>query len=244
MRKSIFATVALALLLLVGCSSVPKGGLPTVWVIPEMKVRTTFEMKEGDLRALDVIKLCKEFNIALYDAFDGQVRVEKFSIYSKNKISEISAGVANIMEHTVWTDDFKCWPHGFPWGRPDYPQRFYTALHGWDRAGVFVHEFMHSWIGAFDEYERGDGTRSSCPKELAARTSYDACVMDLAFHSELCRPDNHNPDTEHGEQREMSCYEWAVKVIKEAGKATIQIPVKHMVGPRDPPEPTIEIHYD
>jgi hypothetical protein len=68
--------------------------------------------------------------------------------------------------------------------------------------------------------------------------------MDLAFHSELCRAENHNPDTEHGKERKMSCYEWAAEVIKASGKAVIQIPTERIVGPRNPPEPTIEIYYD
>jgi hypothetical protein len=56
-------------------------------------------------------------------------------------------------------------------------------------------------------------------------------------YSELCRPGIHNPITEQGQDRGMSCYEWIAKVMKDAGKGFWQIPRRHIPGPEDPITP-------
>ncbi len=56
-------------------------------------------------------------------------------------------------------------------------------------------------------------------------------------YSKLCRPGIHNPATEQGQTRGMSCYEWMAKVMKAAGKGAWQIPNRRIRRTTDPITP-------
>jgi hypothetical protein len=68
-------------------------------------------------------------------------------------------------------------------------------------------------------------------------------MYDTGTYSELCRPGIHNADTEQGQDREMSCYEWIVRVMNDAGKGYWQVPSSHIPGPEDPIAPKFAYNF-
>lgn len=228
----------LAILCLSGCATntLPTPTLPTnVWVVPVQKVRAQFDI--ADVAKLELLKkLCLEFNRKLYNATDGQIRIAKFIIYSKGAIGEYEPGVANIYDGPGNA-------YAINVGTPINPQPFYTPLvRGIDvyyAAGTFLHEWLHAWIGVWDEYEVYEGMPSSCPTSSMTM----ACVMYQSWRTELCRASDHNPNTEHGRLRGMSCYEWLVKVCHDHGVAELQVPPEPISGPFNPPASEIEIKW-
>lgn len=220
--------------------------LPKVWVVPELVIRMQADIAPNDPMWENVKKLAIEFNKRLYDAFDGQVRIEKIIIVNASQESEYKSGVGTV----IWTYYQPFVDRGVVGlgylGNPARPGHFWTTMYTDEKdlgrwASTMVHEWMHSWIGLGDEYRIGEERNVSCPKDPGIALRDDACVMDRSWlRRELCREKNHNNHTDQGESHGMSCYEYAAKIMREKGVANIKVPPVSIPGPTDPPDPVIE----
>lgn len=212
-------------------------GFATKWVIPEIRIKLDWDANASEARLQRARALCEAFNVRLFDATDAQCRVAKFTIYDKSRsLKKTDKGVGHIYE----TGETQ---HGHSSGRPNTPSHFHVRLPTGDsqkrqQAGTMFMEWCHSYTGTRDEYETIDGDAAKCPSSAPGRASSDACIMyQPGTYSKLCRPGIHNATTEQGQDREMSCYEWIVKVMKDAGKGTWQIPNRRILGTDDPIAP-------
>lgn len=227
---------------LLGCGILGIGSheqCPEVWVIPVQKIRFEGMLTPDDDRIDRIKDFLRDMNRLLYDVTDGQVRIARFELYNADGIASTTPGVGTMREIRANKG------LGIV-GRPKSPGYFQFSLHEHilERPyclGVAVHEWLHAWIGLRDEYEEADADRSHCPKEWVQRMQTDSCIMDSCWRTELCRTENHNPDTEQGTKNGMSCYEWLKKVVEEAGIGKVEIPSKVYVGPNDPPTPQIDL---
>jgi hypothetical protein len=59
--------------------------------------------------------------------------------------------------------------------------------------------------------------------------------------TELCRREDHNPNTEQGNVRGMDCYSWLRKVMLEAGHTEFRAPTARITGPTS--APTLQFVY-
>lgn len=204
--------------------------LPEVWAsdLP-IKVLWNASAAGGDLSTVE--NRLRGFNDRLYDCTDGQWRVGRFLLHdNRSELSDTDKGVGHI--HRTGTHG----AHGHADGRPNNPKHWEVNEN--DRIGIYLMEFLHSWTGLKDEYEVSqDGARTNCPADPALRRDSDACVMDDTdgTPTELCRPENHNANTEQGNVRGMDCYSWLRKVMHEAGKTKFQVPAGHISGPTSAP---------
>ncbi len=224
-------------------------GFATKWVIPEMRIKLEWNSSSTDPALRKVKNLCTAFNVRLFDATDGQCRVAKFSIYDKStSLSAQAAGVGNVYKSGT-INCIYCSQHGHSNGRPNNPSHVHVRLQPSNsqlrqQAGTMFMEWCHSYTGTRDEYETITGGSSSCPSSASVRAANDACIMyQTGSYSELCRPPIHNSNTEQGQDREMSCYEWIQKVMTEAGKGYWQVPSRHIPGPEDPIVPQFVYYF-
>jgi hypothetical protein len=205
--------------------------LPEVWasVVP---IRLMWKATAAGSDLNTVEQRLRDFNKRLYDCTDGQWRVGRFLIHDdRSELSPTGRGVGHI--HRTSTHG----PHGHAEGRPDDPEHW--EVNEGSTVGAYLMEFLHSWTGLKDEYERSQGgARTNCPATDVLRQSSNACVMDgtSGTPTELCRPDTHNADTEQGNVRGMDCYSWLRKVMHEAGFTGFQVPSTHIVGPTSAPK--------
>ena len=230
---------------LIGCGILgigSQGQLSEVWVVPVVKVRFEGTLTQGDER-LDRIKdFLKDWNARIYDLTDGQIRFAKIEIYNGDQIANTTPGLGTMRE----TQSNQGWGQI---GLPKMPGYYRFSLHESfiERSyciGVAAHEWLHAWIGFYDEYKDSDSS-SHCPEDWAKRMETDSCVMDNSWRTELCRHGSklHNKNTLQHEKRGMSCYEWLKKAVGDAGYGTIVIPDKFYCGPDDPPSPVIELKF-
>lgn len=215
-------------------------GFATKWVIPELKIKLDWDASLTGSKLERATDLCEAFNVRLFDATDGQCRVSKFSIYDAGQsLDATDKGVGHIYE----SDESQ---HGHRNGRPDNPEHFHVRLPSSDsemrqQAGTMFMEWCHSYTGCLDEYETSDNESAQCPESASVRSSSEACIMyDTGSYRKLCRPGIHNAETEQGETRGMSCYEWIKKVMEDADKGYWQIPDSRIDGTEDPISPQFE----
>lgn len=216
--------------------------LPRKWEAPTLYLRLPNEVKDGDKSIEYAVALCKEFAIRIYDATDGQVYVPRFVICNPSVVHERDEGMCNLFVNkgvTIYKNE------AYVSHNPiQHPGRFYCQI-PLDAgeinacAGIMLHEWLHTFVGLGDEYkhaqELGNIPTTSCP--LAE--SKESCVMtESRVRRELCRPENHNPDTDQGKE---SCYAKLSRLMFENRLAYISIPTKTIAGPFDPPTPKIEI---
>lgn len=248
----------LVLILATGCvpslNSTPNsyeqkvGKLPDKWETPALYVRLPAEAKEGDLSIEFAKKLCQEFAIRIYDVFDGQVYVPEFIIINPSLAKENASGMCNLFN---FGDIFRK-NEAYVGSPPLKPGYFYCQIptgFGKDeishRAGTMLHEWLHAHIGLGDEYKHkgdpGSDMNTSCPLNPNSERNLDdnCCIMYLSrSRRELCRPGNHNPDTDQGKE---SCYSYAARVLLENKLALITVPNKTVKGPTNPPTPRITL---
>ncbi len=170
------------------------------------------------------------FNDKLYECTDEQWRVGRFLIQdSRSELSPTGAGVGRI-HRTVHQ-----LPHGDAEGRPNRPE-YWDAKED-SQAGTYLSEFLHSWAGLKAEDRTGRGGETHCPLPKKGQR-VTPCVMDSALGApaQLCRPNNHNPNTEQGSVRGMDCYSWLDRVMREAGKQNFQVPSTAHSGPIKAPK--------
>jgi len=237
--------LALLALPLVGCGILgigSQGQLPEVWVIPVAKIRFEGTLTAGDERLQRIRDFLVDMNVRIYDLTDGQVRIAKFELYNGSQIPNTTPGIGTMREVP---SNQGLGIIGLP-GAPGYYQ---FSLHEsfLERnycVGVAAHEWLHAWVGVYDEYKDSDSS-SHCPKDWAKRMETDSCIMDNCWRTELCRHGSslHNGNTLQQEKRGMSCYEWLKKAVHDAGKGEIQIPGKYYCGPDDPPDPVIDLKF-
>lgn len=243
--------VWLLLLLMVGCTQplTPPPNisfeefqkLPRQWKAPVLYVRLPEEMEVGDIRIEYARALCKEFAIRLYDATDGQVYVPRFIICNPSLLNERDSGMCNLFKPGSLVYKNEAYIGTSP---IQHPGRFYceipTSVFSINAcAGIMLHEWFHTFVGLGDEYkhagELGNTVTTGCPKQY----SKDYCVMtESRVRRELCRPDDHNPDTDEGKE---SCWAKLARVLFENRIAYIHIPDKVVLGPLDPPTPQIDV---
>lgn len=220
--------------------------MPRKWEAPVLYVRLPEAAKEGD-KSIEMAKaLCKEFAIRLYDAFDGQVYISEFVIVNPSVLGEREEGMCNLFR----TGSLLYHNEAYVGNPPLHPGRFYCTIPEGDNyvqwcAGTMLHEWLHTFIGLGDEYKHagdpGSDMNTSCPLDPLSEKNLDenACVMYLSrTRRELCRPENHNPNTDEGKE---SCYAKAARVLFENRLAFIRVPTKTIKGPLDAPAPKITI---
>lgn len=212
---------------------------PEVWVVEDVPVRFWRKLDPDDDRPDRVVVLLKALNRRIYDATDGQVRVAKFTVYDTPQ-----RGPGNLGQGELHDAEEEIKGHA-SLGSPKLPGVWHFSLHEGDedlsqRAATAIHEWLHAYVGLWDEYRReADGTHSSCPKLWVERQLSEACTMYANNRSELCKKENHNPKTRQGERAAMSCYEWLAKIVQQDGKGLIKIPGEHYTGPSNPPDPVV-----
>lgn len=241
----------LAILLLfgmLGCttrelSHSPK--LPRRWEVPTIYVRLPYDMLAYDENVALVKVLCEEFAVRVYDAFDGQAVTLKFVICNPSTISERQPGVINLFQKGSTHRN-----EAFVGISPDHPGYAYvempTSLLTINRAaGTMVHEWLHAYLGLGDEYkkpgESGNNRSIDCPDDINSEhgVKTNACIMDHnESKRELCLPKDHNPGTDQGAE---SCYEHVARMLFEHHIALITVPTHTIMGPVDPPTPTIKM---
>jgi hypothetical protein len=216
---------------------------PSERLASDLNIKLDWVTGSEDLRLRKVERLLRAFNNRLYDTTDGQWRVGRFLIHDHNNaLAEEDAGVGHIAERSADGSP----NHGHAQGRPNRPEHFHFTMSNLDNtdesantfAGTFLMEFLHSWTGLKDEYETtAGGRRTSCPLRESDQFP-NSCVMYRTRDpniNELCRPENHNPNTEQGNTRGMDCYSWLVKVMKESGHRGFMVPCSYVAGPRSAP---------
>lgn len=214
-----------------------------VWA-SDLKIKLDWATSINDEQLQKVERALRAFNNRLYDATDGQWRAGRFFIHDANTaLGETDKGVGHFHERRSHTTP----NHGHAGGRPNDPEHFHvtmgTRLDNTDEsartfAGTFLMEFLHSWTGLKDEYEKtSGGARTQCPLN-PSRDFPNGCVMwktNDPTINELCRPENHNPNTEQGNVRGMDCYSWLVKVMGESGHPGFVVPRVYIPGPTNAP---------
>lgn len=218
-------------------------GYATKWVIPNIRIKLDWNTKKSEARLKRARALCEAFNVRLFDATDAQCRVAKFAIYDKSRsLKKTDKGVGHIYQ----TGESQ---HGHSSGRPNTPNHFHVRLPTGNsqmrqQAGTMFMEWCHYYTGTRDEYETADHDLAKCPSSALVRAASNACIMyRTGTLAKLCRPGIHNPTTEQGQDRKMSCYEWIAKVMKDANKGTWQIPNKRLLGTADPIAPKFEYRF-
>jgi hypothetical protein len=213
-----------------------------VWA-SDLKIKLDWVTNTGDTGLQKIERVLRAFNNRLYDSTDGQWRVGRFFIHDAgNSLDAEGKGVGHF--HATRVHDSP--NHGHAEGRPDDPEHFHATMGALQNtngsanrfAGTVLMEFLHSWTGLKDEYEvNAGGANTSCP--LAPVAAFpDACVMDQTRDpgiNELCRPQNHNCNTEQGNVRGMDCYYWLAKVMNESGHRGFIVPCSHIDGPANAP---------
>jgi hypothetical protein len=226
-----------------GLRTEPPAAPTRVWE-SDLNFKMDWAASTADTKLLKVERLLRAFNNRLSDATDGQWLVGRFFIQDANSTLEEEG---NSVGHIHEVRAHRSPNHGHADGRPNNPEHFHLAmanrLDNTDEsartfAGTMLMEFLHSWTGARDEYEvTSGGGRTRCP--LNASPDYpNACVMwktNDASVNELCRPENHNPNTEQGNSRGMDCYSWIAKVMRDAGHCGFIVPCNYVAGPASAP---------
>lgn len=242
--------LALLPLLLAGCGSFcgllglsSQERLPEVWVIPVLQIRFEGTLVPGDERIPKIRDFLVDMNARIYDLTDGQIRVAKIEIYNGSQKADSTPGIGTMRE--IQSNE--------GWGIigfPNAPGYYRFALHEgfMERSyciGVAAHEWLHAWIGIYDEYKKGNGSAAYCPEDGLVRLNTDSCIMYNSWRTELCRHGSkyHSTDTLQHEKRGMSCYEWLRKAMHDSGKGEIKIPDKFLGGPDDPPDPVVEYKF-
>lgn len=243
----------LIFILLAGCTPVPTFllpppvisyeefiKLPRKWEAPVLYVRLPADVKEEDLSIEYAVALCKEFAIRIYDASDGQIYVPRFIICNPSLLKERDDGMCNLFTPPSLLYRNEAYVGNSPML---HPGRFYCEIPRNageinECAAVMLHEWLHAFMGLGDEYkhagEIGNTVTTACPK------NYDkSCVMASSRSKrELCRPENHNPDTDQGKE---SCWSKISRLLFENRLAYVRIPEKAIDGPLNPPTPKIEV---
>lgn len=215
--------------------------LPRQWEAPTLYVRLPANVKYGDPSIEYATALCKEFAIRLYDATDGQVHISRFVIVNPSVMDERDEGMCNLFDKSsiIYKNEAYVSKDTIL-----HPGRFYCQMPNGpgeinESAGIMLHEWFHTFIGLGDEYKRagdiGNTVRTGCP--LKGRPEF--CVMtESRVRRELCRPENHNADTDQGKE---SCYAKLARLLLDNNLAYITIPKETILGPYNPPTPKINI---
>lgn len=201
----------------------------------DVPIRLMWQATEAGTDLSTVESKLVGFNNRLYDCTDGQWRVGRFFIHDdRSELSPTGRGVGHIHRSRSHV------PHGHADGRLNNPEHW--EVNESSTVGAYLMEFLHSWTGLKDEYEkRQNGPRTNCPETEAQRRSSNACVMDRTADppgdtaTELCRPNTHNPDTEQGHVRGMDCYNWLKTVMHDHGLTGFAVPPKKFAGPAKAP---------
>lgn len=220
--------------------------MPRKWEAPVLYVRLPEEVREGAFDIDMAKELCKELAIRLYDAFDGQVYIAEFVIVNPSLRGEREEGTCTLFK----TGSILYHNESYVGDPPMHPGRFYCTIPAGANyvawcAGTMLHEWLHTFIGLGDEYKHagdpGSDMNTSCPLNPNSEKNLEenSCVMYLSrSRRELCRPQNHNPDTDQGKE---ACYTKAARVLFENQLAFIRVPTKVMKGPLDAPTPKITV---
>ena len=239
------AFLAILVLPLIGCGLLgigSQGQLPEVWVVPVLQIRFEGTLVPGDGRLPKIRDFLADMNARIYDLTDGQVRIARIELYNGSQKPDTTPGIGTMRE--VQSNEGT----GII-GLPNAPGYFRFSLHEsfMERSyciGVAAHEWLHAWVGLYDEYKKTGGA-AYCPENGLVRLETDSCIMYNSWRTELCRHGSkyHSTATLQHEKHGMSCYEWFKKAVHDAGYGEITIPDKFYCGPDDPPDPAIEYRF-
>lgn len=229
-------------------------------------VQRTWAMSDGDLVVRQLIvgldwvpsdseyevvcDLMRGFNDRLYDATDGQIRVQEFVIaigptYSEPDQHALMEGPGSVHIHRRWEG-----PIGEPGrehehsasaaglghgnGRPAAPMHAHLGYEFIERmgadsyAGAALMEFLHSWTGLLDEYEIQPG--DSCLPD-----AWSCAMHDPINRRELCRPGAHSGANEQHRARGADCWTWLAHVVQQDLGVTMSVPNQPVGGPATAP---------
>ncbi len=214
-----------------------------VWVIPEIPVVVAYALRPKAKKYLEAALL--DFNARLVDATDGQVRIEKLTVYEPPLPPSIDdeipgaiyvrappAGKRRICAHSM--------------GRPARPGRIPVEMgkkggRKPQRLGaVLMHEFGHAYFGLEDEYRPGGAV--GCPDRGADAADSEACFMNAPDSAgrEACRPAGHDPngETAQTKSRRPSCWTTMTSVLRADVGLTL-LRGRALPGPEPLTEPAV-----
>lgn len=200
-----------------------------VWVIGELQVTTVFAL--NDAWEKKIRKVLLDFHRRLVDVTDGQIRIERFALYSPPWPKDLDPHAGGSLHfHARWedADDELADTHKHPkralacahsLGRPKRPAHMHVPVtkDGKDVTDILgntlTHEFGHAYLGLDDEY-LSDAT-IGCPDSRKT----PVCMMNGAAdgYREVCRSSNHdkNGDTEQTATNHADCWTSMGKLLKK-----------------------------
>lgn len=189
------------------------------WVIPDIPVVVAFSLKPRAKKYLEAALL--DFHERLVDATDGQVRIEKLTVYEPPLPPSIDADMPGaIYVRTPSAGKRSICAHSM--GRPARPGRIPVEMskQGGGKparlGAVLMHEFGHAYFGLEDEYLPGGAV--GCPDREADAADTEASFMNAPASAgrEACRPANHdlNGDTTQTKTNQASCWTTMTSVLR------------------------------
>lgn len=193
----------------------------------EVPVLFERDLALDDPLIVDLARLGRRMNDLLYDATDGQVRIDRFvavdddGLFRNDAPFDGERGVWHLSdaylpgreyepEHTYAWGDYLPGPTPWP-GRPYLPADFYSYAEDPGGALRSLRNFLSGHVGLGHENvfrdEDGHVHAATCPSSKARRRSEDACLMSVE-RTEFCRPGFHDAENGQEDINGMSCYEW------------------------------------
>ena len=241
--------------------------------LPEVRVESTNIVIDWDLTdyrngllTYKLEKLLHGFNNSLYDATDGQWRIDTFNIYRKKPSYGLTGHVQEIM---LCDDNGKPNPNGknpcpglgftptsfggmimddyyaglnkfcvYVGERIDIPGVMYVDNY----ATVFLHEFLHASVKLRDEYTShtngtgADPNAPTCMADKKRRDEWNACVMTGIESGNLYTELCRG---KHHNTRTSQGNIACYDQVREKKSKNIIIPPHHIPGPYEAPKATI-----
>jgi len=190
-----------------------------VWVIPELPVIVEFALRDRAKKLLEAG--LRDFHARLVDATDGQVRIEKFSVYEPPLPPGLNERTPGAI-HVRVEPDGKLPRCSHSMGRPTKPGRITIEL---SRAGGgkasslgkrLLHDFGHAYFGLEDEYLANGAV--GCPDRGRDAADGEACFMNAPATAgrEACRPGSHdeNGDTAQTRESHADCWTTMTSILR------------------------------
>jgi len=227
--------------------------LPECGTIPEIRLELDWNLSEHEIQEL--LNLCGRFYSSVYDALDGQLGIERFSVVENSVVSKAwkynwefeqplslqrvtvtknptklpDVLVANPSEEDPYT------------GRPEKPDRILLSpacsTYSWADCSDLMFRF---WCTAYT------GTALEWMFNFSP-VNHNCILGSPSLHNPwgdaiapfgLCRGVSYHPETLQGQLRGMSCYDWMVKTLAFPG---MNVPTTNIVGPLITPTPVVVV---
>jgi uncharacterized delta-60 repeat protein len=226
--------------------------LPECGAVPEIRLELDWDFSEEEIPEL--INLCYRFYNSVYDALDGQLGIERFSIVDNSVVSEpwkydwefeqppSLQRVIVRKDPAAWSEVLVANPSEedpYP-GRPDKPDPLVLSACSVPSWADCSRSMFRLWCTAYTgtALEWMFDTSPVNHNCILGNPSMASPWGDAISPWGLCRGKSYHPQTLQGQLRGMSCYDWMVKILGFPG---MTVPTTNIVGPIFPQATTFVV---